>query len=144
MIGIRQAQKGDIHAICSFDHLAKDEKENRREFIANSVKNQVCYVAEVDVKVVGYTVLDYTFYSNGMINMLYVHPDCRRQGVGTELIKHVESICMTEKLFTSTNQSNLPMQGLMNKMGYVQSGYINNLDEGDPEIIYFKRLERSR
>ena len=97
----------------------------------------------MDVKEVGYAVFDYTFYSNGMISMLYVHPDYRRQGVGTELIKHAESICRTEKLFTSTNQSNLPMQGLMNKMGYVPSGYIDNLDEGDPEIVYFKRLEKS-
>ena len=121
MIGIRHAQERDIHAICHFDQMAQDDNKNRRKFIADSVKKQVCYVAEMDIKVMGYAVFDYNFYSNGMISMLYVDQDYRRQGVGTELIKHVESICMTEKLFTSTNQSNLPMQGLMNKMGYVPS-----------------------
>jgi hypothetical protein len=50
----------------------------------------------------------------------------------------------TEKLFTSTNLSNLPMQGIMSKLGYRPSGVIENLDPGDPELIYFKRLVAPR
>ena len=34
------------------------------------------------------------------------------------------------------------MQALCEKLGFVKSGWIDNLDEGDPEIIYFKRLKR--
>jgi hypothetical protein len=30
------------------------------------------------------------------------------------------------------------MQALCERLGYVRSGYIENLDEDDPEIIYFK------
>jgi hypothetical protein len=33
------------------------------------------------------------------------------------------------------------MQKLLNKLGYIESGIIYNLDEDDPEIIYFKKLE---
>ncbi len=54
---------------------------------------------------------------------------------------HVEVLCQTDKLFTSTNQSNRPMQKLLEKLGYQPSGYIENLDEGDPELVYFKRLK---
>jgi hypothetical protein len=32
------------------------------------------------------------------------------------------------------------MQSLLLKNGYTQSGIIENLDEGDPELIYFKPL----
>jgi len=32
------------------------------------------------------------------------------------------------------------MQSLLAKLEYVLSGVIHNLDEGDPEIVYFKRL----
>jgi hypothetical protein len=32
------------------------------------------------------------------------------------------------------------MQSLLAKLGYVLSGLILNLDEGDTEIVYFKRL----
>ena len=62
-----------------------------------------------------------------------------RREVGA-LLRHMELCCRTPKLFTSTNQSNLSMQSLLAKLGYESSGLIHNLDEGDPEIVYFKRL----
>ena len=72
--------------------------------------------------------------------MLYVHVDHRRSGTGAALLRHMESLCQTPKLFTSTNLSNLPMQSLLGKLEYELSGVIHNLDEGDPELVYFKRL----
>jgi hypothetical protein len=60
------------------------------------------------------------------------------------LITHIEKLVPAEKLFTSTNQSNTVMQTLCEKLGYVRSGWIENLDDDDPEIIYFKRLSDSR
>jgi len=36
------------------------------------------------------------------------------------------------------------MQALMQKMSYEASGVVNNLDEGDPELFYFKKLEGDR
>ncbi|MCL0069875.1 GNAT family N-acetyltransferase, partial [Dehalococcoidia bacterium] len=77
-------------------------------------------------------------------DMLYIHPEYRGKGIGSKLVRHVESLCKTEKLFTSTNQSNLPMQGLLNKLGYVPSSFIDNLDEGDPEVVYSKRIKEDR
>ena len=50
------------------------------------------------------------------------------------------SLCRTPKLFTSINLSNLGMQSLLAKSGYELSGVIHNLDEGDPELVYLKRL----
>lgn len=71
-----------------------------------------------------------------------MEPAHRRHGVATALMRHVESICPTAKLFTSTNESNTPMQRLCKTLGFVRSGWIENLDEGDPEIIYFKRVAK--
>ena len=138
MIDIRQAVEADQLAICSFYHIAQyDDKQ--KQFIIDAVSSGHCFVAVVDGNVVGFIVLDYTFYACGFISLLYVHPDFRRQGIGSQLIRHAETICQTEKLFTSTNESNVPMQGLLCKLGYVRSGTIENLDEGDPEWVYFKR-----
>ena len=72
--------------------------------------------------------------------MLYVARDYRRRGVGSALLEQVERLCKTQKLFTSTNLSNSSMQALLSRRGYVHSGVIHNLDEGDPEVVYFKRL----
>ena len=143
MTKIRQAQESDVSTICSFDHIAQRE-EQRREFVRTSVASGLAWVAVVDEVIAGYAVLEYTFYSQGFISMLNIHSDHRRNGLGSALVKHLESICKTEKLFTSTNESNQPMQGLMLKLGYVPSGIINNLDEGNPEVVYFKRLKKEQ
>ena len=139
MISIRPAVGSDIEALCSLDSIARRENE-RREFIRREVAAGNCFVAVADEEVIGYGVLNYTFHHRGCIDMLYVHSDHRRRGAGAALLRHMESLCRTPKLFTSTNLSNLRMQSLLAKSGYELSGVIHNLDEGDPEIVYFKRL----
>ena len=138
-ISIRPAVEDDIGAICSLDLIARRE-EGRREFIRREVVSGNCFVAVTNETVIGYGVLNYTFYHNGCIDVLYVHSEHRRRGAGEALLKHMESLCRTPKLFTSTNLSNLRMQSLLAKLEYELSGVIHNLDEGDPEIVYFKRL----
>jgi GNAT superfamily N-acetyltransferase len=138
MISIRQAVGTDVDDLCSLDLVA--HKEERREFIRREVAAGSCFVAVRGETVIGYGVLNYTFYHNGFIEMLYIHCDHRRCGAGAALLRHMESLCRTPKLFTSTNLSNLPMQSLLAKQGYKLSGVIHNLDEGDPEIVYYKQL----
>jgi len=138
MIEIREAVRADVLAICSFDHIAQYD-DKRKQFIIDAVSAERCSVAVVDSNVVGLVVLEYTFFACGFISLLYVHPHFRRQGIGSELIRHAETICQTEKLFTSANELNIPMQSFLRKLGYIRSGTIENLDEGDPEWIYFKR-----
>ena len=139
MIYIRQAVENDIDAICSFDLIAKIESE-RREFVKNEVFSGNCLIAVEDKNVVAYGVLNYSFYHNGFVEMIYVDSNHRQRGIGKSLLKHLELFCKTPKIFTSTNLSNLPMQSLLAKSGYILSGIVHNLDEGDPEIIYYKLL----
>lgn len=139
MISIRSAVEGDIETLCTFDLIAREDEE-RRDFISREVTCGNCFVAVDHEAVIGYGVLNYSFYRNGCIDMLYVHSKHRRRGAGAALLRYMESLCRTVKLFTSTNQSNLQMQSLLAKSGYELSGVIHNLDEGDPELVYFKRL----
>lgn len=139
MISIRPAVENDVEALCFIDSIAQIENE-RREFIRRVVTSGECFVAVTDEKVIGYAVLNYTFYHNGCVEMLYIHSDYRRSGAGLALMQHIEPLCKTPKLFASTNLSNLPMQSLLAKLNYTLSGVINNLDEGDPEIVYLKRI----
>jgi len=59
---------------------------------------------------------------------------------GVPLLGSLLLLALLSTLFITTNLSNLPMQSLLVKLGYVLSGVIPYLDEGDPEIVYFKRL----
>lgn len=139
---VRLASMADANAIVAFDHVALSETA-RTQFIHDQIKSAACYVAVIEANVVAYAVLNYKFYDNGWIEMLYVNSRVRRQGIGSALIRHLLNECRTPKLFTSTNQSNTAMQRLLATLGFVRSGLIENLDEGDPELVYFKRLRDS-
>lgn len=136
---IRDATESDVTAMYAIDDVAA-KGEVRRQHIREWVDARRATLALIDEMVVGYAALEYTFFSNGFISMLMVDGNSRRQGVATALVKHLEGTCETNKLFTSTNESNKPMQGLMQSMSYKPSGTVYNLDEGDPELIYVKRL----
>ncbi len=46
------------------------------------------------------------------------------------------AIAEQRKLFTSTNASNIAMQRLLVASGFIDSGIVHGLDDGDPELIY--------
>lgn len=140
MIRIRLADESDVEALCTLDLIALRDDE-RREFIKRSIASSTCHVAVSGNEIIGYGVLNYSFFGNGSIDMLYVHSKQRRRGAGEALLRHLESLCEKPKLFVTTNLSNLAMQSLLVKLDYVLSGVIHNLDEGDPEIVYFKRVK---
>jgi GNAT superfamily N-acetyltransferase len=129
----------DAKAVIALDREARPGAD-RAEMIRQAVMAGHCHIARLDDRIAGYAILTQSFFRYGFIELLMVHPDDRRRGVATALIHHCEAICPTEKFFTSTNQSNLPMQRLCESLGFARSGIIENLDEGDPEIVFFRRL----
>lgn len=138
---IRAAAADDVEALCALDDIAQAD-ERRRDFIRRTVAAGQCIVAVPAgaATAIGYAVLEYTFFELGFVSMLYMHPAWRGRGAGTALMRYCEAICRTDKLFTSTNLSNLPMQALLAKLGYSLCGVIHGLDEGDPELFYRKVL----
>jgi GNAT superfamily N-acetyltransferase len=111
---------------------------SRTECNERAIRRGGGYVLEQEGTVIGVAVLEYTFFEHGFISWLYVRPAARRTGAGELLLRYVVSICQTPKLFSSTNQSNRPMQALFAKVGFEQSGMIDNLDPNDPEIVYYR------
>ena len=129
----RLAEISDIERIVQIDDLRRSEQ------ISNAVRNGDCFVAEVSAQVVGFAIMDYTFFGCGFIKLLVIAKECRRQGVGSLMIESLSIQCKTEKLFTSTNESNAPMRKLLSKTGFVPCGQIDALDEGDIELFYVRR-----
>jgi ribosomal protein S18 acetylase RimI-like enzyme len=136
---IRPAIERDVASLIAFDHVAC-QSSDRHDLVRRSVQEGHCFVFEESERVLAYVVLDYSFYGNGFVAILYVHPERRRQGIGHRLVQRAEAECRTSKLFTSTNRSNVPMQSLLAKLGYQVTGIIYNLDPGDPELVYYKPL----
>ena len=138
-VRIRLAAADDADAVCAIDPRVRDIR-GRRPFIERAIAASACHVAVDGGAIVGYAVFDRSLYEQPFLSLLVVDEAQRRHGIGAALMRHIESICPEEKLFTSTNASNTPMRRLCEKLGFVRSGHIENLDDGDPEIVYFKRL----
>ncbi|MEY0014697.1 GNAT family N-acetyltransferase [Providencia rettgeri] len=129
----RAATLIDINAIFSIDTIATTE---RYEDITQWLEQEICYVLEANNEILAYGVLHYYFYSHAFIELLMVNKKHRRQGLGLTLINKLKMQSKTPKIFTSTNQSNTATQQLLIKTGFIPSGYIENLDDNDPELIY--------
>ena len=137
---VERATDDDLADVIAVDAAHMDTP--RAEYLAEAVKRQECYIAREGWDVVGFAILNQHFFGQYFIDLLVLSPKQWRESAAIALFQHLEKIVPAEKLFTSTNQSNAPMQALCEKLGFVKSGWIDNLDEGDPEIIYFKRLKR--
>lgn len=137
---IERATEDDLVGVIAVD--AAHMGTPRADFLTETVRKRQCYIAREGWDVLGFAVLTREFFGQYFVDLLIVHPEQRRKGVASALMQHIERIVPTDRLFTSTNESNAPMQALCERLGFVKSGWIDNLDEGDPEIVYFKRLTR--
>jgi ribosomal protein S18 acetylase RimI-like enzyme len=120
---------------CEFTRL-RDRVDALREWIAKGE----CLVARDNGEILGFAIANTSFFAQCFIVLLVVHGKHRRKGVASALIRSIEAHSPTPKIFTSTNQSNTAMQAVCDSLGFKRSGIIENLDDGDPEIVYFKRL----
>lgn len=132
---IRSAMLNDLHPLCAINTAGNSAK--RRDEIAAWIDAACCYIVEIDDQIAAYGVLNYHFFGCAFVELVMVTPSYRRLGMGLALVGHFQAMCRREKLFTSTNLSNRPMQALLGKAGFMPSGQIDNLDGGDPELIFY-------
>jgi len=138
---IRKAKTDDIDRLKQIDHLSYQPA--RASFIERAVSSGTAWVVVVKSEVVAYAVLNHSYFERPTIAMLMVDSHQRRTGIGNRLVEYLEQICDGPEIWTSTNLSNTPMQRLLVKRGYHLTGFIDNLDPGDPELFYFKKLEKT-
>jgi len=135
-ITIRLGKAEDTEALIGLDTTIPYDKQRPGQ-IRKWIEANTCYVMQTKGSIIAYGVLHYHFFGNAFIEMLMVAQKYRRIHLGSQLISYWKQNCTQPKLFTSTNQSNIPMQNLLAQSGFKVSGAIENLDPNDPEIIYF-------
>jgi hypothetical protein len=70
-LSIREANPSDIGDILEFDELARNNR-NRERVLTCTIASGGCLVAERAGLAIGYAVLDYSFYGQGFIPLVYV------------------------------------------------------------------------
>jgi ribosomal protein S18 acetylase RimI-like enzyme len=133
---VRLAINSDIEQILGIDPSA----QSKRTFLQAAIDQGECFVVDRDQDLLSYGVMDHRFFGRCFVHQIYVDASHRRLGVASRLFLEFEEQCKSSRIFTSTNLSNLPMQGFLASRGYVSSGVVQYLDEGDPEMFYSKSL----
>lgn len=135
---IRRADASDSAALAAIDSTTGAGDAERVAKIRVWCEQGSILVATGPSGPLGYIVLEYTFFDQGFITMLMVAPNARRRGIGAQLVEAAAAACTTEKLFTSTNVSNLSMQSLLARLGWHAVGLVHGLDENDPELFFLR------
>jgi ribosomal protein S18 acetylase RimI-like enzyme len=112
----------------------------RAEFLQDCREQDCLYVMTSGTQVAALGTLNYIVFNCGFIPLVVVAESHRRRGFGGQMIRHLESLCVKAKLFTSTSASNRAMRALLQKLGYREAGTIRGLDGNDPEVFYCKVL----
>jgi ribosomal protein S18 acetylase RimI-like enzyme len=131
------AQSNNIDDIAEIDEEVIGSN-TRREYIRKAIEEERCIIAFNKNLIVGFLIFDTHFFDCSFISLIIVKPTERRKGYATSLIQYFIKISATKKVFSSTNKSNQRMQEVFKVNGFIESGFIENLDEDDPEIIYFR------
>ncbi len=140
-LSIRIAEPSDKDQVVDFSYRLNKTEHNelkRAEKIEKAISNQECFVININEMAVGFALFDYRFFDQGWIELIVIDKEQRAKGIGAQVI---ELICLqsrTDKVFTSTNRSNIPMQKALSKAGFTYAGELSGLDEGDPELFYYK------
>lgn len=139
MSAARIATARDAEAMLLFDPVARKEPQ-RAQLIREAIEAGEAHVRDEAGTISAFGIINYHFFGCGFVELLVVHPEFRRCGLGSGMMRYLEGVCSHRKLFTSTNKSNVPMRRMLAKIGYERSGIVYNLDDNDPELIYYKQL----
>ena len=146
-ISLRKATIKDKPLVVDFDYrLDKVEhiELNREEKITKAILNKECFIIMADNRPVGFVLFDYRFFDQGWIELIIIGEEYRGKGIGGQSFDLIIKQCKTDKVFTSTNSSNIPMQRALTKSGFTFAGKIDGLDDGDPELFYYKMVSSKK
>jgi GNAT superfamily N-acetyltransferase len=134
MAELRDAHAADASAIAAIDPAGPGRIEEIRALI----RQHASLVAAEHGQVVGFlAVRPGHFYGRDFIDLLFVAPGRRRDGIGRALMRAALRHASTPRVFTSTNESNAPMRQLLGHEGWIPAGVLTGLDEDDPEHVFF-------
>ena len=135
---IIEARMEHLQALCTIDQAVIGDS-SREGDIQQAIEEKRCLLYQSADTIAGFLLFSNDFFGYSFISLVIVKPSERRKGVASALMMAYMNMAKTSKVFSSTNQSNKRMQQLFHNLGFVKSGFIDNLDEGDPEMIYMKQ-----
>ncbi|MBM3304046.1 MAG: GNAT family N-acetyltransferase [Candidatus Aenigmarchaeota archaeon] len=140
---VRKGRTGDAIRCIRINDMIWGRKWKRPGYFHERVGEGELIVAEEGGKVAGYVAFRrHHFGDNWYIEELAVHPDFRRRGAASALLKRVERLCARRKagLLSSTDSKNRASLNFHRKSGFRREGSVRNMFlDGDTEVIFSKK-----
>ena len=134
----RRADGTDLAQVLELDRI-EPVGHARTALLTERVHSGEVIVFQIGHELSGFVVVRRrAFFGRDFVELLSVSNGARRHGIGSALLHEAVSHSSSDRIFTSTNESNIGMRALLAKTGWQFSGHLDGIDEGDPEMVYFK------
>jgi ribosomal protein S18 acetylase RimI-like enzyme len=137
-ISIRRMTRSDIHEVLALDRVIRGSRRDviKYEDIASAnpgTAPDMSFVAEIDGKLVGFSInrsmyLMVPLTEVCIIHAILVHPDYRKHGIGSKLIRALLEHCQTEGIGTVRTLipiDNKELRALVERHGFERSRIVN-------------------
>jgi hypothetical protein len=135
---IKLANQNDVQDVITLDREMIGHNLRKKQ-IETAIQHERCLVIHEQSELAGFLLYHTEFFECCFVSLLMIKPSFQRKGLAKALLMSMDKFSPTNKIFSSTNQSNEVMHNVFERCGYIKSGIIENLDEDDPEIIYLKK-----
>jgi ribosomal protein S18 acetylase RimI-like enzyme len=136
---IRPAYAEDVAACVNLAEAVVDARRAAPLVQAAMNRGQLLVAPDGDA-VVGMLASRTDWFACTFVVLVSVLSDERRKGVARRLFEAVEARSPGPRLFSSTEETNVAAIRMHRALGFVESGYIDNLPQGYRELLFFKRL----
>jgi ribosomal protein S18 acetylase RimI-like enzyme len=137
--GVRRAIMSDLPGLMILDQRTAGRDSQRVADLRRHIEVGELHIHVGPNGVDGYFVVGpRRFFGRDFVEFLFVAPAVRRSGLGTHLLCAALDLEGTPQVFTSTNQSNTLMRDLLTQADWQPSGLLEGLDDGDPELVFFR------
>jgi GNAT superfamily N-acetyltransferase len=97
-------------------------------------------VAEAGGEIVALCAYRTDWFQCTFVSLVVVREDYRRRGIARELFRSVEAVSPGPRIFSSTEETNVPSIRMHAALGFAPSGHVDNLPQGTRELLFYRRV----
>jgi GNAT superfamily N-acetyltransferase len=143
LIEIRPPRQGDARGCAELAALVIGP-DRAGPFIKAHFERHHLIVAEADDTVVGVCAYRTDWFQCTFVSLVVVREQYRRRGIARELMRSVEAVSPTPRIFSSVEETNGPALRMHGALGFTPSGHIDNLPQGTRELLFYRRIPPRR
>jgi GNAT superfamily N-acetyltransferase len=109
-------------------------------FVKAHLERHQLMVAEAGGEIVGFLAYRTDWFQCTFVSLVVVREDFRRKGIAREFFRSVEAVSLSPRVFSSTEETNVASIRMHTALGFVPSGFIDNLPQGVRELLFYRRV----